>query len=399
MSISTNMPILAFQYYMPVKIIFGVGALSRVGDEASKLGNRALIVTGRKAMRELNILDRVISLLEEKKVQSVVFDKVEPNPSVETVMEGAEIARKEKCDFVIGLGGGSALDAAKGIAIAATHEGSIWEYVEGYPKRREITSKTLPILAIPSTSGTGSETTPYAVITHRGEKIKDTLVSPFIYPKVSIVDPEIAAKMPPRLTAYTGMDAFCHALEGFTSRNSQPLTDLIALDALSRLIRYLPRAVAFGGDMEARVQVSLAATEAGIVIGETGCTLCHAMAHPITAHYDVPHGLACALLTPATLRYNLRSSIEKYAKIAQLFGMNTSGIPVREAAEAAIRLIEKFISDVGINISLAEAGVKAEGIRRMAEDTLKMGALKNNLIQPSLEEVEAIFKEALEWKP
>jgi len=384
---------------MPVRIIFGIGALSRVGDEASKLGSRALIVTGRKAMRELNILNTVVSLLGEKNVQSVIFDKVEPNPSVETVMEGAEIVKEEKCDFVIGLGGGSALDAAKGIAIAATHEGSIWEYVEGYPKRREITSKVLPILAIPSTSGTGSETTPYAVITHKEERIKDTLVSPFIYPRISIIDPEIAAKMPPRLTAHTGMDAFCHALEGFTSRNSQPITDIIALDALSRLIRYLPRAVAFGEDMEAREQVSWAATEAGIVIGETGCTLCHAMAHPVTAHYNVPHGLACALLTPATLKYNLRSSLDKYAEIARLFGMNISGIPTREAAEAAIELIKKFISDVGINISLAEAGVRAEGIRKMAEDTLKMGALKNNLIQPSLEEIESIFKEALEWKP
>jgi len=390
---------LTFQYYMPVRIIFGIGALSRVGDEASKLGSRALIVTGRKAMRELNILNTVVSLLGEKNVQSVIFDKVEPNPSVETVMEGAEIVKEEKCDFVIGLGGGSALDAAKGIAIAATHEGSIWEYVEGYPKRREITSKVLPILAIPSTSGTGSETTPYAVITHKEERIKDTLVSPFIYPRISIIDPEIAAKMPPRLTAHTGMDAFCHALEGFTSRNSQPITDIIALDALSRLIRYLPRAVAFGEDMEAREQVSWAATEAGIVIGETGCTLCHAMAHPVTAHYNVPHGLACALLTPATLKYNLRSSLDKYAEIARLFGMNISGIPTREAAEAAIELIKKFISDVGINISLAEAGVRAEGIRKMAEDTLKMGALKNNLIQPSLEEIESIFKEALEWKP
>ena len=390
---------LTFQYYMPVRIIFGIGALSRVGDEASKLGSRALIVTGRKAMRELNILNTVVSLLGEKNVQSVIFDKVEPNPSVETVMEGAEIVKEEKCDFVIGLGGGSALDAAKGIAIAATHEGSIWEYVEGYPKRREITSKVLPILAIPSTSGTGSETTPYAVITHKEERIKDTLVSPFIYPRISIIDPEIAAKMPPRLTAHTGMDAFCHALEGFTSRNSQPITDIIALDALSRLIRYLPRAVAFGEDMEAREQVSWAATEAGIVIGETGCTLCHAMAHPVTAHYNVPHGLACALLTPATLKYNLRSSLDKYAEIARLFGMNISGIPTREAAEAAIELIKKFISDIGINISLAEAGVRAEGIRKMAEDTLKMGALKNNLIQPSLEEIESIFKEALEWKP
>ena len=221
-------------------------------------------------------------------------------------------------------------------------------------------------------------------------------MSPFIYPRISIIDPEIAAKMPPRLTAHTGMDAFCHALEGFTSRNSQPITDIIALDALSRLIRYLPRAVAFGEDMEAREQVSWAATEAGIFIGETGCTLCHAMAHPVTAHYNVPRGLACALLTPATLKYNLRSSLDKYAEIARLFGMNIGGIPTREAA---IELIKKFISDVGINISLAEAGVRAEGIHKMAEDTLKMGALKNNLIQPSLEEIESIFKETLEWKP
>jgi alcohol dehydrogenase class IV len=383
---------------MPTKILFGRGVLSRVGEEASKLGGKVFIATSRRAMRELGFLNVILDSLKEKEVEAVVFDKVEPNPSVETVMEGANVAREEKCDSIIGLGGGSSLDAAKGIAIAVTHESSIWNYVEGNPQRKEITKKTLPILAIPSTSGTGSETTPYAVITHKSEKLKDTLVSPHIYPKVAIIDPEIPTKMPPELTAYTGADAFCHALEGFTSRKAQPATDILARDALSKLIKYLPKVVAYGEDIEARGQVAWAATEAGIVIGQTGCTLCHAMAHSVTAHFNVPHGLACALLTPFTLRFNLRSNLEKYAKIAELFGLHVKGLPIREVAEATIRLVEKFIFDIGIKTSLAEAGVKFEGIQRMAQDTLKMGALKCNMIQPSIEEVKAIFSEALNWK-
>jgi alcohol dehydrogenase class IV len=384
---------------MPTKILFGRGILSKVGEEASKLGSKALIATGGRSMRESGFLNIVLDSLKEKGVEAVVFGKVEPNPSVETVMEGANVAREEKCNLIIGLGGGSSLDAAKGIAIAVTHKGSIWDYVEGNPQRKEITKETLPILAIPSTSGTGSETTPYAVITHKGEKLKDTLVSPHIYPKVAIIDPEIPTKMPPELTAYTGADAFCHGLEGFTSRKAQPVTDILALDALSRLIKYLPKVVAYGEDIEAREQVAWAATEAGIVIGQTGCTLCHAMAHPVSAHFNVPHGLACTLLTTFTLRFNLRGNLEKYAKISKLFGLHVKGLPIREAAEATIKLVEKFIFDIGIRTSLAEAGVKFEGIQRMAEDTLKMGALKCNMIQPSIEEIKVIFNEALNWKP
>jgi len=388
-----------FEFFMNARVIFGRGKLESLadGDVVGEFDGRALLVTGKGSMKTLGVLDRVQESLRMAGKELTLFEGVEENPSVETVEEGARAAREAECSFVLGLGGGSALDAAKAIAIAASHPGSIWEYVEGHPETRPITRDTLPLLLIPSTSGTGSETSPYSVITNRSERVKDTMVSPFLYPRVAIVDPLLAASMGPELTAATGMDAFCHALEGYTSRFSQPLTDLIALDAMKRIIHSLPGAVADGEDAEARENLAWAATLAGMVIGQTGCTLVHAMSHPVSANFPISHGTACALLTPAVVQFGLRSDLEKYAGLASLFGLEIQGMTVQEAAWQAVPLIAGFLRNVGFRKSLKEMGLQEESIPDLAESAIKLGAFGCNKLSPNASEVADLFRKAMDW--
>lgn len=388
-----------FEFFMGSRVIFGRGKLDTLSEVAGEFDGRALLVTGKGSMKSTGVLDRVQEGLGKAGKEYTLFEGVEENPSAETVDRGATTARDAECSFIVGLGGGSALDAAKAIAVAVSHDGSIWEYVEGGPEPKPITPATLPLLLIPSTSGTGSETSPYSVITNREMRVKDTLVSPHLYPRAAIVDPLLAASMGPELTAATGMDAFCHALEGYTSRFSQPLTDLVALDALERVIRSLPRAVACGDDAEARDDLAWAATLAGMVIGQTGCTLVHAMSHPVSANFPISHGTACALLTPAVVQFGLRSDLDKYAHLASLFGLDIEGIPVMEAAREVVPLIEEFLVCAGFQKSLGEMGMQEEALPELAEGAVNSGAFGCNKLSPSAQEVADLFRRAMHWTP
>ena len=238
-----------FSYFMPTRIIFGRGKLSHLAT-ADLPGKKALIViTNGKSMRNLGYLDKVVSYLKDRGVESVVFDKVLPNPIEQHVMEAAELARNENCDFIIGLGGGSAIDSAKSIAIMIKNPGTYWDYIKG---EKEIHEDVLPIVAIPTTAGTGTEADPWTVITNPDVNEKVGFGSKETFPTLSIVDPELMLSVPPKLTAYQGMDAFFHSVEGYIANVAQPMSDIFALDSISRIAEYLPRAVRNGSDLQAR---------------------------------------------------------------------------------------------------------------------------------------------------
>ncbi len=284
-----------FEYYMPTRLIFGRGKLEELAKRPLP-GKKALIViTNGRSMRSLGYLARVENCLKKQGIEAVVFDKVLPNPVEEHVMEAAELVRNENCDFIIGLGGGSAIDSAKSVAVMARNPGSYWEYVKG---ERQLSENVLPIIAIPTTAGTGTESDPWTVITNSETNEKVGFGIPETFPFLSIIDPELMVSVPTRLTAYQGMDAFFHSVEGYLANVAQPVSDLYALDSIRLINEYLPQAVADGNNLQAREQMAWASTQAGMVESISSCISEHSMEHALSAFYpELPHGAGLVALS------------------------------------------------------------------------------------------------------
>jgi len=284
-------------FSMPTKLLFGQGRLKEVGEETRKYGQKALLVTGKRSAKKLGFTDGVIEYLKSEKVRTVLYDKVEPNPDKQTVDTGATLAKEEGCDIVVALGGGSALDVGKGITVVVSHGGEVWKYMgEG-----NVPGPTLPLIAIPTTAGTGSETTPFAMLSFREEKIKTFMGSPFIFPKVAIVDPTLMVAKSSYLSACTGMDALSHALEAYTSKLSQPISDRIALQAIELCSKSLPKVVMNGNNLEARTDMALASSLAGMAIAQAGCGNAHTIGNTVGGFFETDHGALTVSYTHLTL--------------------------------------------------------------------------------------------------
>lgn len=288
-----------FQYYMPTRILFGKGQLSHLHEQELP-GKKALIVTSAgTSMKKYGYLEQVERQLELAGVSSVLFDRILPNPIREHVMDGAALARQTGCDFIIGLGGGSSIDSAKSISIMATNEGDYWDYIEGGSgKGKPVLQRPLPIVAITTTAGTGTEADPWTVITNGKEKIGFGLDSTF--PVLSVVDPELMMTVPKRLTAFQGFDTLFHATEGYLNLRANPMSDLYAQKAITLIGRSLAKAVQNGQDEQARAEVALANTLAGIVECTSGCTAEHSIEHALSgAHPNLEHGAGLIMISCA----------------------------------------------------------------------------------------------------
>lgn len=310
-----------FDYYIPTKILFGAGKLNQLAQEKLPGSKALIVISNGTSMRRYGYLDRVEELLKQQNISSVVYDKILPNPIKEHVTEGAAIARKIKCDFVIGLGGGSSIDAAKSIAIMATNPGDYWDYVNGGTgKGIPIQSSALPIVAITTTAGTGTEADPWTVITNGDEKIGFGDPS-CTFPILSIVDPELMISVPPRLTAYQGFDAFFHAAEGFIANIATPMSDMYALESIRLLTQYLPKAVADGTNIEAREKVALANTLSGLVESTSCCTSEHSLEHAMSAFYpELPHGAGLIMLSKAYFNHFTDKTQDRIDMMAKAMG-------------------------------------------------------------------------------
>lgn len=288
-----------FQYYMPTRILFGKGQLSHLHEQELP-GKKALIVTSAgTSMKKYGYLEQVERQLEFAGVSSVLFDRILPNPIREHVMEGAALARQTGCDFIIGLGGGSSIDSAKSISIMATNEGDYWDYIEGGSgKGKPVLQRPLPIVAITTTAGTGTEADPWTVITNGKEKIGFGLDSTF--PVLSVVDPELMMTVPKRLTAFQGFDTLFHATEGYLNLRANPMSDLYAQKAITLIGRSLAKVVQNGQNEQARAEVALANTLAGIVECTSGCTAEHSIEHALSgAHPNLEHGAGLIMISCA----------------------------------------------------------------------------------------------------
>lgn len=381
-----------FNYYQPTEILFGQGRLNEIGAVAKRFGGRGLLVTVPVFPEIEPVVRQIKSVLSKEKIEIEHFDQVIPNPTVEVVASGSELAERFKAEFVIGLGGGSSIDTAKAIAVEATHNGSCWDYL--FFRENQPTEKTLPVIAVPTTSGTGSHVTQVAVVTNPSERKKSALYHPRLFPKVAIVDPELMVTLPPYMTAVTGFDAFSHAFESFIARQCSPYTKILALECLKLIIKYLPAAVLKPDDIEAREKMAWADTLAGLCIANSAVTLPHGIAMAMSGLYPrIAHGQALASIYPAVMKFTHQYAIEKFAGVARLLNPDLASVPDREAAAGFSLEIDKFIGYLGIKKSLGEIGVVKTELPLLARVSLELPDYKNHPYVVKAEEVERLLSE------
>ncbi|MFB3882127.1 MAG: iron-containing alcohol dehydrogenase family protein [Armatimonadota bacterium] len=373
------------EFRLPQVIHFGWGALEKLRDEAPLLGRRALLVTGRSAMKRSGAADRVIALLSGAGVDAVTFDEVESDPSTSIIDRGAARAKGEKCDLVIGLGGGSPMDSARAIAGLVGLGGSILDYVRGKP----IDRPGLPLINIATTSGTASEITHVAVALDEERQIKIGMRSAFWFARAAITDPELTVTMPPAITAGTGLDALTHAAESYMSTGATPPSEALALRAITLVGEHLRAAVADGSDRPAREGMAMASMIAGMAFANTGLGLAHGIAHPVGARYHLAHGACCGKLLPYVMRHNAAVVPERVAAI----GAALTGGPMRDP-DAAAAAVERLTRDVGVQSGLADVGIPASEIATLAKDTLLVGAIRTNPRPVGEEDARAVLEAA-----
>jgi alcohol dehydrogenase len=394
---------LDFNFFIPTRIIFGAG---RLADLASTPhlppGKKAMIVMGQSgSMLRHGHLGRVQGYLGDRGVATVVSDTVTPNPESDQVDEAGARARELGVDFIVGLGGGSSLDAAKGVALMARNPGSIWDCMPaGSGGRKKPEAPGLPLVAIPTTAGTGSEADPWLVISKSGGREKIGWGTDATFPALSLVDPELALTLGPAQTAYTGLDAFFHAVETYVSTRRQPVSDMLALEAAHLVHHYLPEAVQDGRNLEARTVLAWASTAAGFCQSLSSCLSLHSMEHSLSAfHPTLPHGLGLALLAGAYFDWLAPRAPERFADLALAMEPEAANLPEERQPLAFAPLLRDLIEASGLgNESLAAHGVQAGDIpdlARCALETMPM-LFESMPVKMGYEDVVEIFEKALE---
>ena len=366
----------AFAYFQPTEIRFGCGKVNEVGEVVARYGRRCLIVTMPVKSYLQPVLERVQGHLAAAGVESAHFDGVVANPTTDCISEGARLAREFGADVVLGLGGGSPMDAAKAIAVEATHPGTCWDYLFF---KTPPTGKTLPVIALSTTSGTGSQVTQVAVVTETATRTKSALYNALLYPRVGIVDPELMINVRPHVTASTGFDAFAHAFESYLHVNGSPYTDALALEAIRLIVQWLPRAFDDGSDMEARAQMAWADTLAGLCIANAGVTLPHGIGMTIGGQCpQVMHGEALAVIYPEFMRYTASSAVEKFAAVGRIFNPRLGDVSDREAAEGLCMELDTFLKRIGMWLNLKGLGVSETDVVEIADHSRVLPDYRNN---------------------
>lgn len=378
-------------FLIPSVLVTGSGSSDKIGEESKKLGvKKALIVTD-QVMVKLGVLEGTKKSLEQSKSPFVIYDAVATEPTVDYVKEGLKMFKDNGCDFLVAVGGGSPIDTAKAIAILATNPGSIEEY-KGLGK---VPKEGAPLIAIPTTAGTGSEVTQFTIITDTQTSVKMLIGSPFIMPRVALVDPLLTLSCPRGLTAAVGIDSLTHAIEAYVSLKAQPMSDIFCLSAIELISGNLRQAWANGNNIEAREKTMLGALQAGIAFSNASVALVHGMSRPIGAYFHVAHGASNAALLGAVTEFSLIGNPARYAQIAKAMGENIGGLTDLEGAHLAAKAIKMLIKDIQIP-SLKDLGVdqtKLEQLApKMAEDAIASGSPGNNPRQATKEEIVELYK-------
>ena len=374
-------------YFSPGKIVFGNGAVSQVGKEAKRFGaKKALIVTDKGVLKAGN-LKSVEESLKAQGLDFIIFDKVQPEPPSRIVDECGRLARSEGVDLVIGIGGGSSMDTAKGAALLARNPGKTVDYA-GFDK---VPQPGLPKILLPTTAGTGSEVTRNYVITDEEANAKKVVFTDFGLADVAIVDPMLTISCPPKVTADTGMDALVHAIETYVSVNATPFSDALAIEAISLIGEYLPIACGKGENLEARYNMALGATISGLAFGSGGLGAVHALAYVLGTEYHLSHGRTNAIMLPYVVEYNLTASPHKYAQIAEAMGENIHGLTSQQAAELLVEHLFDLLETIGIPTTLEEYGITDKDMDKLVAGGLAQSRLfipnPRNLTEADVREI------------
>lgn len=387
------------QFYFPTKIEINGGIASSLGKVSCQYGDKALLVTGRHFLSKTGLLDSTINDLVKNDVEVTHFSDVSSNPNDQSINDAIGLATKKKCNLVIGFGGGSAIDTAKMVSVCLGETSNSWDFFRD-PQRpaKPIKHRSIPLIALPTTSGTGSESSPFAVIKNREQNLKKGISSNFLYPDVSLIDPEILTYLPKHLTAWTGCDALGQALESYTSSKSNSLSDVFAFQALRLLIEHLPKAYKDGQNLFHREQVALGAMLSGIAISFTETNLAHALAEALGGEHDLHHGLTVGLFTPIAIKHNLENAkggktknlVNKYSRVASLIDNSTpqTNQPNALLAETCSKTVQTFLSNLDIPKKVSELGLTDINTEKLADLAIDMGSIKSNIVP--IEKIDAI---------
>ncbi len=381
---------MAREFIVPGQIITGVRALDLAADTLGTLGKKALIVTDEMMIR-LGNCARVEEALKGQGVDYAVFSGVTGEPTDRMIEAGLRAYQDNGCDFLVGLGGGSALDSMKAVGVLARYDGKISDFMG-----KAICVDMPPMAAIPTTAGTGSECTQFTIITDTEKDVKMLLKGKCLMPRLAIIDPQFTMTAPPKITASTGLDALCHAVEAYTSRKAQPMSDTFALSAVKRIFRFLPAAFHNGSDQAARVEMSIAALEAGIAFNNASVTLIHGMSRPIGALFHVPHGLSNAMLMKVCLSFALPGAYDRFAALGRAIGAAESGESDQAAAEKFLSALTALTQELETPTP-EQYGIPREEffavIPKMAQDAMDSGSPQNTLRDMTRGDVERLYEE------
>jgi len=382
-----------FDYYNPTDIRFGWGKIEEIGEIISQYGKKCLMVTGSGKSLE-PIRKKITKLCNDKKINVIRYNGVSTNPTTDMVNIGTEIAKKNDVDVILGVGGGSPIDVAKAISVGVTHDGEAWEYrvIDGKP----IEDKLLPIIAVTTTAGTGTEVTPVSVITNPAIHLKYALADKLLCPNVAIIDPELTITMPAHITAATGWDAFCHSFESYTSQTSAcDYIDMHALEGMRLVINYLSIALKDGQNREAREALHWANTLGGLSISNAGVTLPHGIGMAIGGNAShIHHGEALALMYPKINRWTWKYKIKKYADVGRLINPALKDEPDDVAAEKACDEMDNFLKEIGMWTSFKDKNVSKKTLNDIGKDTFKLPDYKNHAKVATADDVMDLLKKS-----
>lgn len=381
-------------FISPVHIVAGPGVLQEVPQYLEKLGGTKVFIFADPGIVQIGLVKKLETILEARNIPYEIYSDLQPEPPLHIADQAVEAVRGSSADFVIGIGGGSALDIAKTAAVMKVHEGSTGDYLNLTGTKR-LNRKGLPLMLIPTTSGTGSEVTNTAVFSL--EDTKDVITDPYLMADVALVDPELTYSLPPHITAATGVDALTHAVEAYISIHATPLTDGLAEQAISLIAGSIRTAVWNGQDRQARQQMSWGSLIAGLSFYNAGVSGVHALAYPLGGLYHLPHGVCNAVMLPYVFDYIWPSCMEKTAKIARLLGVQTGSMSVRDAAIAGVAALRDIVLDTGIPLTLKEHGIKGEDLEKLAAAGIEQKRLLSRSPKPyTLDDVRNIYRAAYE---
>ncbi len=382
----------SFSVIQPTQLHFGCGEIANLATHVHNCGAKKPLLVMDPGIVKAGLDTTIRNPLDEGGIVYVVYDQIDPEPGLRLADQGTEIARQEGCDCVVGVGGGSAMDVAKAIAILLTNGGRAVDYL-GLGK---IAKPGVPKIMVPTSAGTGAEVTFTAVFINEETGSKGGMNGDPLYPDIAILDPELTVSLPPHVTAATGIDALTHALEAYTSIQANPISEIYSIRAITLIAENIRTAYADGRDIEARSNMLLASLLGGKALAIAGVGLVHAMAYPLGGMFGIPHGLANAVLLPFVISYNLIGNLDKHARLAEMLGQDVIGLSTREAAEITVEELHLLNQDLGIPASLKDLSIPAEKFPEMAEIALTVARpVENNPRQPSKEDIIAIYEEAM----